>query len=810
MMKFARKYFALGSFAVLAFLATTAYAYSPLPAAASAPPAETSGWSGDAAMNLAIGYGNGEQAQPKIVPTADGGVWTSWFDDSRGASGEHYDVRIQRLNLLGNPLLGANGVLVAPRYFSSTQDYGLAVDGDGNAVLAFRIDTAADPYTALIEAQMVKPDGTLVWGPANATTGIPEGIRLGDPTAFNADPKITATSDGDYVVAWSANSNIDVVRLDATGNAVWKNPVVLSDPNGAELVLGGLHGAGNGSVILSYVKETGFLGPKELYAQKLDSTGKPLWGAAPGLAIFDGGSLQFGHFPNFIPDGAGGAVFAWYASQPALQTYVQHVNTTGKEMFPHNGVLASTDTDNIEVEPTAAYDPSSGDIFVAWTQADASTQDNVGVSAQMIKPDGTRAWGDKGIVIAAQKQFMGHQTSVAAIGDSAIIFYTTADTSGTGQLYATRLGADGMTVWNPGIIDVSSTPAVKFRLNSITAANGMAILAWENGNPSDSDILAQNVNVDGRLGNHTPVASDGTLTTNENAPAPGTLVAANPGGDPLVFSIVTKPSHGAVTIDDKATGAYTYTPAADFAGSDSFQFMASDGPINSNVATVSVTVVNQPPVASDGTLSTREDTAASGTLKASDPEDGPLTYIIVSQPAHGKVKLDDASSGAYTYTPDSGFSGSDSFTFKANDGTSDSNTAKVSITVAKDNPPQANDGSLTTNQDQAANGTLKASDPDGGPLTFSIVAQPAHGNVSLDDPATGAYTYTPAKGYHGTDSFTFQASDGILESNVATVNITVKKTSSSGGGGAFGGLGLGLLAALAGLLSLWRRHRHTG
>lgn len=577
--------------------ASAALAYSPPPIAASA--AGTSGWPTDAATNLAVAYGDGEQAQPKIVPipaSAGGGVWISWFDNSQAATGGgRYNMRIQHLDTLGTPQLGPNGVLVAPRYFTSTQDYGLSVDADGNALLAFRISTPADPYTATIEAQMVTPDGTLVWGPVNATTGIPEGIRLGDPAAFNSQPNIAATSDGDYVVAWGSNNDIDLVRLDADGNPVWTQPVVLSDPGGAQLALGGMHGSDDGSVILSYVKQTGFFGPKQLFAQKVGADGSTQWGAAPGLAIFDGGSLQFGHFPDFIPDGAGGAVFVWYSSQPALQTYAQHIGADGSEMFPHNGVLVSTNTDNIQVSPTGAYDPESGDIFVAWDEVDATTQDNAGVSAQMITPDGNRAWGDKGIIIAPQQQFMQDLTSVAALGDSALIFYTVADTSGSGQIYATNIGTSGQAIWGQDTVDVSSTPSNKFRLTSTIVANGMAVLAWQDGTPPNSDILAQNVNIDGRLGNHTPVASDASVTIDANTIEQGTLQASSPGGDPIVFSIVDQPGHGTVTLDDSSTGAYTYTPNADYSGSDSFTFMASDGVIDSNVATVSVTVNAPPP-----------------------------------------------------------------------------------------------------------------------------------------------------------------------------------------------------------------------
>jgi hypothetical protein len=138
----------------------------------------------------------------------------------------------------------------------------------------------------------------------------------------------------------------------------------------------------------------------------------------------------------------------------------------------------------------------------------------------------------------------------------------------------------------------------------------------------------------------------------------------------------------------------------------------------------------------------------------------------------------------------------------------------ASSTTIIDSPPEAKDGTLTTDEDTSANGTLEANDPDGDPLTFDIVDQPQHGSVTLDDENRGNYTYIPDQDYNGGDSFTFKASDGRADSNVATISITIKAkqtpppppggNNSGGGGGTNLPLGLGMLA-LVGLLALLRR-----
>ncbi|MGH8224949.1 MAG: Ig-like domain-containing protein [Gammaproteobacteria bacterium] len=111
-----------------------------------------------------------------------------------------------------------------------------------------------------------------------------------------------------------------------------------------------------------------------------------------------------------------------------------------------------------------------------------------------------------------------------------------------------------------------------------------------------------------------------------------------------------------------------------------------------NVAT-EVKTPNVPPTASDGTLTTNENMAASGTLAATDPDGNPFTFRVVDQPSHGSLTIDDASSGAYTYMPDQGYSGDDSFTFKANDGQADSNIATISVTIKAVTPPPPAGGS---------------------------------------------------------------------------------------------------------------------
>ena len=269
--------------------------------------------------------------------------------------------------------------------------------------------------------------------------------------------------------------------------------------------------------------------------------------------------------------------------------------------------------------------------------------------------------------------------------------------------------------------------------------------------------------------NDAPVASNSTLTTDEDLAAGSTLQASDIDGGSLSYSIVSPPAHGSVTVSGSN---YTYTPDADYHGADSFTFRANDGSANSNTAKVSVTVkpVNDAPVVSNVSVSTDEDTPLTGAPVGSDVDGDELSFDLVDLPQHGTLTSHE--DGSYTYTPADDWSGTDSLTYKATDGTLESGLATVTITVvAVDDPGAPIDGVLETDEDESIGGTLTATDVDAS--TFVVVSGPSHGTISGLDPATGAFTYTPEANYHGSDSFTFAADGDAENESPATITITV-------------------------------------
>jgi Big-like domain-containing protein/beta-propeller repeat-containing protein len=201
-------------------------------------------------------------------------------------------------------------------------------------------------------------------------------------------------------------------------------------------------------------------------------------------------------------------------------------------------------------------------------------------------------------------------------------------------------------------------------------------------------------------------------------------------------------------------------------------------------AQLAVVVVDTSTTADAGSVNTQFGQAVNASLSASNPCDcGTPVYKIVTAPGHGNAAITNNTTGAFTYTPAGGYVGNDSFVFELDNGVGSSTPATEQVTVG-DIAPSVNDGSVSTKAGTAVSGTLSGTRAYAGQtMIFGIASQPAHGSVSLAA-RTGKFTYKPAAGFVGTDSFTFQATDAYgTPSNIATVNVTVGDIAPKANGG---------------------------
>jgi VCBS repeat-containing protein len=307
--------------------------------------------------------------------------------------------------------------------------------------------------------------------------------------------------------------------------------------------------------------------------------------------------------------------------------------------------------------------------------------------------------------------------------------------------------------------------------------------------PATVDITVNSVN-------DAPVATDDNPSVSEDSTGDTVDVLANDTDADLdgltITSVDTTGTTGVVTNNgDDVTydpnGQFEYLAAGETA-TDSFTYTISDGSGGTDTATVTVTItgVNDAPVANDDAgYQTIENTdlvvAAPGVLTNDTDADSSDTVTAgnASDPANGSVTLN--LDGSFTYTPDTGYTGPDSFTYDASDGTA-TDTATVSITVVPPNAtPTADATSASGNEDGGPiTVTLTGHDADDDPLTFTAgtatngtVGTPGSISCSAVNVCTATVTYTPNANYNGGDSFTYHVNDGTIDSADATATITV-------------------------------------
>jgi len=253
--------------------------------------------------------------------------------------------------------------------------------------------------------------------------------------------------------------------------------------------------------------------------------------------------------------------------------------------------------------------------------------------------------------------------------------------------------------------------------------------------------------------------------------------------DPTSVSIQSRPSNGNTAVNP-STGAVTYTPNPSFTGTDSFTYRVCDrqAPPECDVALVSIAVATGPqaPMANDDAASTAagvdvvipvldNDTDGDGDL---DPSSVEVTIAALN----GSTSRDPLT-GAITYTPNPGFSGSDSFVYSVCDSQPICDTATVSVTIAAaPRPPVAGDDSETTGFETAIEVDVLGNDtdPDGDldPNSVQVTIDALNGTTSRD-PLTGAITYTPDAGFSGSETIEYEVCDLTGLCDTAQLLITV-------------------------------------
>ena len=335
------------------------------------------------------------------------------------------------------------------------------------------------------------------------------------------------------------------------------------------------------------------------------------------------------------------------------------------------------------------------------------------------------------------------------------LILTAATTVGSGTV---AVNADG--------VSVDYTPAADF--------NGTETITYT---VSDGELATTGtLTITVTPVNDAPVAVSDTATVEEDADLTSIDVISNDtdiDGDSLTLTTVTTVGSGTVAVNADGVSV-DYTPAADFNGTETITYTVSDGVLSDTTGTLTITLtpVNDTPVAVSDTATVEEDadlTSIDVISNDTDVEGDTLTLIAATTDGSGTATVN-ADGVSVDYTPAADFNGTETITYTVSDGT-DTSTGILTITVtAVNDAPVAIDDTFILQQGNTEIVTLLATDIDGDELTYTISNQPSHGSVTLNG---NQATYIADGTYVGSDSFTFIAYDGVLNSNEATMSIDV-------------------------------------
>ena len=656
--------------------------------------------------------------------------------------------------------------VAADASFSGTEDIAYngavpaATDGDGNA-----LTYAAVGGSAVGGSVTVNPNGTFTFTPTANFNGSATFQYVANDGTVNSAPKTVtinfgavndapvADADGPYAIGedgtLTVNAASGVLAGDVNVDTVGLTATLLSGPAHATSFALNTDGS------FSYTPAANFSGADTFVYRAFDGTAfsDPVVVTINVTAANDipvAANASFSGTEDIVYNGAVPSATDAEGS-PLTYAVVAGSAVGGSVIVNTNGTFTFTPTANFNGNATFQYVANDG----AANSLPKTVTINFGAvnDAPVADADGPYAIGEDGtLTVNAASGVLAGDVDVELSGLTASLL------SGPAHATSFSLNTDGSFTY---------TPAANF-----TGADSFVYRAFD-GTDFSAPIVVT-INVTGA--NDAPVATDATFSGTEDVAYNGAVPAATDAdGNPLTYAVVAgSATNGSVIVN--TNGTFTFTPTGSFNGSATFQYVANDGTVDSAPQTVTINfgAVNDAPLATDGILSANEDGGpvmidVASLISDIETADAGLAVTASVPASQGTVSV---LGTVITFTPAANFNGAATISYTVSDGTL-SDSATIAVTVAaEDDAPAAVTQSVTGIEDQVLEGTVTATDIDGGPATFSGSGTTANGgNYTVS--ANGSYTYTPALNFTGTDSFTFQVSNGSDPATIGTVNITI-------------------------------------
>jgi hypothetical protein len=490
-------------------------------------------WQAD---GLPVCFAQENQAYPKLTRDGKGGAIITW-DDFRS---DKFDIFAQKVDSSGKPLWKLNGVPVS---VSDQNDERPEITWmlDGGAIISW-ISRRGDVTKVL--AQRIDPSGKVMWGE--------KGVGISRASGNQENHKIITSRDGGAIIAWEdarrGLKNIYAQKISEGGLALWDlDGIVLcateddselpelsaSENNGVVVVWqdlragnldiyaqgvssdGSIEWIENGALVNSslgsvaqqnpmivldgkdghiIVWEDGRSGYSDVYAQKIDSKGKLLWGSE-GLKLVGAPGIQKN--PQIINTGDNSVVVAWEdnRSRSRWEIYAQKISDSGQLMWQPGGVLASSSSQS--KSRLKIIRNGTGGALLVWQEDRGQLRQDI--YAQKISRSGSPLWGNEGIAVCQSPSDQINPVLATDSGGGTIIAWVDYRT-GTfnSDIYAQKITSTGQPLWLEGGVPVCTAPDSQKSPNIIEDGSGGAIISWSDKGGGGYDIYAQIIDKNGR------------------------------------------------------------------------------------------------------------------------------------------------------------------------------------------------------------------------------------------------------------------------------------------------------------------------
>lgn len=415
--------------------------------------------------------------------------------------------RLQILSKDGYKILPDSGKIICKeraKSYTLINQY-MMTDQDGNAIIAACDcrNSAADAEDMSYTIYKVSPEGEILWN------GKGVDLNKGKTYGFVAKLCMVALEDGSYEFAYEHENGkimaIEVERLSANGEFLWKNPITLTDPT-ITYTYPYFIDAGDSQSILVYAKGTN----QDIMARKIDFDGASVW--SEDIKVYRGGfpeQLPLQTIVNVIPAPDGGVFVGWYDDRSATNSfsnYISYIKRDGSYGFSSGieGTKLSNTSKYSCVRPQMVYNETDKTINAVWRQFDQAFQDYQGLFMQKLSLSGELLWGAEGkaLVDIQNKKSYAYPAIQNAGGSNIAAFYMESSGYGHVQSYAQKFDKDGNAQWN-NLLSFTTTDSEKADLKaSGLRDNSYWITEWQDLRDASKvdGVYMQRINVDGTLG----------------------------------------------------------------------------------------------------------------------------------------------------------------------------------------------------------------------------------------------------------------------------------------------------------------------